>query len=110
MHKGQRAGYSFGRWDVVQLLLGDDAYRSLPVAEIMAGGDVQQETRHQRAKEKSEDIVLFVTRSGRCMHMIFDQHQVESLMSLEGSTWWPVIARKAHCRLCMSVVLQGLWF
>lgn len=37
MYEGQRAGYSFGRWDAVQLLLGDDARRSVPVTENIAG-------------------------------------------------------------------------
>lgn len=37
MYEGQRAGYSFGRWDAVQLLLGDDARRSVPVTENTAG-------------------------------------------------------------------------
>ena len=69
---------------------------------------MQQEGRHQRAKEDSEKIVLVVTRSGRFRHKIFDQQQVEGLMSLEGPTWWPIIAGKVHHMLCMSVVLQGL--
>lgn len=61
-----------------------------------------------RAKEDSEEIVLVVTRSGRFLPKIFDQQQAEGLMSLEGPTWWLIIAGKAHHRLCMSVVLQGL--
>lgn len=69
---------------------------------------MQQEGRHQRAKEDSEEIVLVVTRSGRFIHKVFDQQQAEGLMSLEGPTWCPIIAGKAHHMLCMSVVLQRL--
>lgn len=65
----------------VQISLGDDAHRSLPVA--WAGDDVQQEDRHQRAKEDSEKIALVVTSSGRFMHKILDQQQKEGLISLE---------------------------
>lgn len=69
---------------------------------------MQQGGRYQRAKENSEEIVLVVTRPGRFKTKIFDQKQVEGLMSLESPTWWPVTAGKAPNMLCVSVVLWRL--
>lgn len=37
MFEEQRAGYGFGRWDAVQLLLRDDGHRSVPIAGNIAG-------------------------------------------------------------------------
>lgn len=77
--------------DIARVKVGSCA--ALAETWCLAGCDVQQEGRHQRAKVVREEII---TGSVRFMDKVFGQQQVERAWCLLGPAWWPITAGKAH--------------